>query len=229
MESRLTPTIEDYLSILLVLERDGEPVVGARLAEILGVTPPTVTNTLKRMTRDGLIAVDEKNGPYLTEQGRQAARSVMRRHMLTEWLLLRMLDWSKTHSQAHSIEHSVSEELEEALQNNLENPQVCPHGNPLPGFEHIVAHWQPLLSFEAGASIVIRRVHEFAEQNPDLLAFLETHRVMPGQDAQITEVLPFNETVTLKINGETVTLGFAVARYIFAEAASTLGDLRQGV
>ncbi|MFN3308271.1 MAG: metal-dependent transcriptional regulator [Anaerolineales bacterium] len=217
MENKLTPTIEDYLSILWVLERDGEPVIGARLAEILGVTPPTVTNTLKRMTRDGLIAVDEKSGPHLTEQGRQAAQSVMRRHMLTEWLLLRMLDWSKTHSQAHTIEHTVSAELEEALQNNLENPQLCPHGNPLPGFEHVVANWQPLLNFTAGQTVVIRRVHELAEQNPELLAFLEAHQVMPGKVAQITEILPFNETVTLQIEEQTVTLGYAVAHYIFAE------------
>lgn len=225
METKLTPTIEDYLSILLVLERDGEPVVGARLAEILGVTPPTVTNTLKRMSRDGLIAVDEKSGPYLTEQGRKAARSVMRRHMLTEWLLLRMLDWSKTHSQAHTIEHTVSAELEEALQNNLENPQLCPHGNPLPGFEHVVADWQPLLNFAVGDAIIIRRVHELAEQNPELLAFLEEHQVMPGNSALITEILPFNETVTLRIEGQTVTLGYAVARYIFAEAASSVDDI----
>lgn len=217
METKLTPTVEDYLSILLVLERDGEPVVGARLAQILGVTPPTVTNTLKRMSRDGLIAVDEKSGPRLTEQGRQAARSVMRRHMLTEWLLLRMLDWSKTHSQAHSIEHTVSVELEEALQNNLENPQLCPHGNPLPGFEHVVVAWQPLLNFKVGDTVIIRRIHELAEQNPDLLAFLEAHQVMPGNLAQINEILPFNETLTLHIEGQTVTLGYAVARYIFAE------------
>ncbi|GAB4470319.1 MAG: metal-dependent transcriptional regulator [Anaerolineales bacterium] len=217
MSNKLTPTIEDYLSILLVLERDGEPVVGARLAEILGVTPPTVTNTLKRMARDGLIAVDDKSGPQLTELGRKAARSVMRRHMLTEWLLLRMLDWSKTHSQAHAIEHTVSAELEEALQNNLENPQLCPHGNPLPGFEHVVADWRPLLSFKAGETLIIRRVHELAEQNPELLAFLEEHRVMPGQTALISEVLPFNETITLEIEGQAVTLGYSVARYVFAE------------
>lgn len=217
MESKITPTIEDYLSILWVLERDGEPVVGARLAEILGVTPPTVTNTLKRMTRDGLIAVDEKSGPYLTEQGRQAAQSVMRRHMLTEWLLLRMLDWSKTHFQAHSIEHTVTAELEEALQNNLENPQLCPHGNPLPGYEHIVAHWQSLLHFAAGDTVIIRRVHELAEQNPELLVFLEKNHVMPGKVALIVEILPFNETITLQIEGQEVTLGYVVARYIFAE------------
>jgi len=217
MSTKLTPTIEDYLSLLLVLERDGEPVVGARLAELLGVTPPTVTNTLKRMTRDGLVTMDEKSGPRLTEQGRAAARSVMRRHMLTEWLLMRMLDWSKTHSQAHSIEHTVSAELEEALQNNLENPQLCPHGNPLPGFEHVVAHWQPLLDFKVGDRLLIRRVHELAEQDPDLLAFLEAHQLMPGKAAQITEILPFNQTITLLVEGQTVTLGFCVARYIFAE------------
>ncbi|MCS6907319.1 MAG: metal-dependent transcriptional regulator [Anaerolineales bacterium] len=219
MQTKLTPTVEDYLSILWVLERDGEPVIGARLAEILGVTPPTVTNTLKRMMRNGLIAVDQEKGFCLTEQGRQAAQSVMRRHMLTEWLLLRMLDWSKTHSQAHTIEHTVSVELEEALRNNLENPQLCPHGNPLPGYEHVVVGWQPLLSFSSGATVIIRRVHELAEQNPELLAFLEEHQVMPGKAALITEILPFNETITLQIEGQAVTLGYIVARYIFAEPA----------
>jgi DtxR family Mn-dependent transcriptional regulator len=217
MSSKISATIEDYLGILLVLERDGEPVVGARLAELLGVTPPTVTNTLKRMARDGLIVMDEKSGAHLTEEGMEAARSVMRRHMLTEWLLSPMLGWSKTHLQAHSMEHAVSEELEAVLKSDLANPQVCPHGNPLPGFEHVVQGWQSLPSFETGSRLIIRRVHELAEQNPELLAFLEENLVMPGKIALVKEDLPFNQTMTLEIEDKTVTLGYSVARYIFGE------------
>ncbi|MGB9521754.1 MAG: metal-dependent transcriptional regulator [Anaerolineales bacterium] len=219
MSTKISETIEDYLSIMLVLERDHEPIVGARLAELIGVSPPTVTNTLKRMARDGYISMDEKNGTHLTERGLEAAKSVMRRHMLTEWLLAPMLGWSKTHSQAHSMEHAVSEELEAALKNDLENPPVCPHGNPLPGFEHVVVEWKPLLSFPVGSVITIRRIHELAEQNPDLLAFLEAKQVMPGRTATITENIPFNQTITLDINHQPVILGYRVAQYIYATPA----------
>jgi DtxR family Mn-dependent transcriptional regulator len=219
MSTKISETIEDYLSIMLVLERDHEPIVGARLAELIGVSPPTVTNTLKRMARDGYISMDEKNGTHLTERGLEAAKSVMRRHMLTEWLLTPMLGWSKTHSQAHSMEHAVSEELEAALKNDLENPPVCPHGNPLPGFEHVVAEWKPLLSFAVGSVIVIRRIHELAEQDPELLAFLEAKQVMPGRTATITENIPFNQTITLEINHQQAIIGYRVAQYIYATPA----------
>jgi len=168
------------------------------------------------MARDGYITMDEKSGTHLTAKGLEAAKSVMRRHMLTEWLLVPILGWSKTHSQAHSMEHTVSAELEAALNNDLENPSVCPHGNPLPGFEHVVAEWQPLLSFAVGSVITIRRIHELAEQNADLLAFLETKQVMPGRTAVITENIPFNQTITLEINHQPVILGYSVAQYIYA-------------
>ncbi|MBT7074700.1 MAG: metal-dependent transcriptional regulator, partial [Anaerolineae bacterium] len=88
--SHLSATIQDYLSLIYVMERDEEPVVGAKLAELLEVTPPTVTNTLKRMTRDDLITMDKK-GTHLTEQGWNAARVVMRRHMLMEWMMVKTL------------------------------------------------------------------------------------------------------------------------------------------
>lgn len=217
--SRPSATIEDYLSTLYVLQRDGEPIVGARLAELLGVSAPTVTNTLKRMARDGLIVTDDPQGTRLTEAGWQAASSVMRRHMLTEWLLARMVGWSKAHTQAHEMEHVVSEELEAALVNDLANPQTCPHGNPLPGCEEAVAAWVPLTGLSVGETVILRRVHELAEHVPGVLSFLEENHLLPGSRAEIVEVLPFNQTVTLSVEGKTVTLGFAVARYLFVEKA----------
>jgi DtxR family transcriptional regulator, Mn-dependent transcriptional regulator len=217
-KTRPTSTIEDYLSLLLILERDHEPVIGARLAELLNVSPPTVTNTLQRMTRDGLIAHDESKGVLLTEKGLQAASSVMRRHMLSEWLVTRMVGWSKAHDQAHDMEHIISAELEAALLEDLKNPQTCPHGNPLPGFEQEVEKWKPLTEFNPREKITIRRVHELAEEASGVLPFLEEKHVLPGTRAEIVEILPFNQTVTLKLEqGPLVTLGFGVARYIFVE------------
>ena len=213
---KLSTTIEDYLSLMYVLERDNEPVVGVHLAELLGVTPPTVTNTLKRMSRDGLIVMDKK-GTRLTKTGRESARTVTRRHMLTEWMMARMLPWSKLHGEAHNLEHAISAEVETALFEELGHPQTCPHGNPLPGCEEAVASWIPLTETSPNQKVVIKRIHELAEQNSVLMAFLEGKGIMLNAQAIVLEILPFNQTVTLEIQGQAVTLGFASARYIFIE------------
>jgi len=201
---------------MYVLERDKEPVLGVHLAELLNVTPPTVTNTLKRMVRDSLITMD-KNGTRLTKAGKQSARTVLRRHMLTEWMMARMLPWSKLHQEAHNLEHAISAEVETALFEELGHPQTCPHGNPLPGCEEAVSSWVPLTEVTLNKKVTIKRVHELAEYNSELLAFLESKGLVPGAEVTVQEVLPFNQTITLEVQGQVVTLGFASARYLFIE------------
>jgi DtxR family Mn-dependent transcriptional regulator len=213
---KLSTTIEDYLSLVYVLERDNEPVVGARLAEFLNVSPPTVTNTLKRMARDGLVLMDKK-GTRLTKSGRESARSVMRRHMLTEWMMLRVLPWSKLHREAHNLEHAISAEAETALFEELGLPQTCPHGNPLPGCEEAVSTWVCLTKIHPTQKVIVKRIHELAEYNLELMAFLESRGIIPNAQIIVLEVLPFNQTVTLEIEGKIVTLGFAAANYVFVQ------------
>ena len=217
--SGLSSTIQDYLSLIYVMERDQEPVVGTHLAELLGVTPPTVANTLKRMTRDKLITMT-KDGTHLTEQGWDAARVVMTRHMLMEWMMLKTLPWSKLHGEAHHLEHAISAMTESALMEQLGHPQTCPHGNPLPGCEKAVEKWIPLTKVAAGRAVTIRRIHELAEENAPLLEFLETKQIIPGASATVSEILPFNQTITLEVNGQPVTLGNAAAKYIFVETTA---------
>jgi DtxR family Mn-dependent transcriptional regulator len=213
---KLSSTVEDYLWLIYVLQRDQMPVVGAQLAEMLGVSAPTVTNTLKRLVRDGLITMDD-NGTRLTPEGWEAARTVVRRHMLTEWMMVRRLPWSKLHGEAHNLEHAISAESEAALLEELGHPQTCPHGNPLPGAEEVVADWIPLTEIPAGTKVIIRRIHELAEYNADLMSFLEKNGVLTNVDATVTEVLPFNQTVTLRVQGRDVALGFAAAKYVYVE------------
>lgn len=202
--------------LIYVMQRDGEPVVGVRLAELLGVTPPTVTNTLKRMARDGLLILTPK-GPRLTESGWDAARTVMRRHMLMEWLMLKTLPWSKLHDEAHHLEHAISSMTEAALMEQLGHPQTCPHGNPLPGCEEVVAAWVSLTHIPVGETVILRRIHELGEENPELLAFLERHGLLPGISLRVSEILPFNQTITVEVNDHPVTLGNITARYLFVE------------
>jgi DtxR family transcriptional regulator, Mn-dependent transcriptional regulator len=218
--SEISSTIQDYLSLIFVLERDNEQVVGARLAELLDVTPPTVTNTLKRMSRDGLVVMG-KQGARLTAAGRRSARTVTRRHMLTEWMMVGRLPWSRLHMEAHNLEHAISAESEEALLQELGHPQTCPHGNPLPGSEDAVRSWIPLMTIHEHETVIIRRIHELAEQNVELMAFLESKDVVPDKRATILEVLPFNQTITLTIDDKTATLSFASARHVFVERPGT--------
>ena len=217
MEQKISATIEDYLNILYISERDGEPASGARLAELLGVSAPTVTNTLKRMKRDGLVEMQESHLPKLTKLGEESARTVLRRHMLAEWMLIRLLSWSKVHDEAHEFEHTISKDVEAALLDELNQPETCPHGNPLPGFEESVASWVPLTQIGKGQQVIIRRIHELAEEIPGLLRFLEENGIEPGQAVVMSEILPFNQTVTLSVKEKPVTLGFSIARQIFVE------------
>jgi len=217
-DNKPSSTIENYLSLLFIFERDGEPVVGARLAEQLRVTPPTVTNTLKRMCRDGLVELDDPNGPKLTDTGREAASSVMRRHILTEWVLAELLSWAKIHTEAHELEHGISQEVEDALQREWDYPEVCPHGNPLPGHEGVVAGWFPLTDLPLNRPAVLRRVHELGEETPGLLEYLEDKGLTMGGKITVTEVLPFNQTLTVQLaNGEEVSIGLATAKYLHVE------------
>jgi DtxR family Mn-dependent transcriptional regulator len=214
----ISATVQDYMLLIYILERDQEPVVGSHLAELLGVTPPTVTNTLKRMLRDGWLTMDER-GTHLTEDGLNAAIVVMRRHMLMEWMMEKTLPWSQLHAEAHNLEHAISASAEKALMEQMNNPQNCPHGNPLPGYEQQVAGWVPLTRVEAGKVAVIRRIHELAEENTELLTYLESKNLVPGKQVTIYEVLPFNETVCVEVDGQQVTLGNAAAKYVFVETA----------
>jgi DtxR family Mn-dependent transcriptional regulator len=216
---RPTPTVEDYLMTMHVMERDYGEIIAARLAEMLNVSPATVAMTLKRMERDNWITGKGRKGIHLTETGRSAAHSVIRRHMLTEWLLVKLLrvPIALTHDEAHGIEHAISPQLEERLREVLEDPKVCPHGNPFPGCEQVTSQWIPLTELEAGQVVVIRRIHEFAEDNHDLLLFLAENGIAPGAAIKIVEILPFNQTLSVQLDGKTITLGFQAARFIFAE------------
>jgi DtxR family transcriptional regulator, Mn-dependent transcriptional regulator len=214
-----TPTIEDYLGIIYTLQRDGEEVIGARLSELLEVSAPTVTITLHRMQRDGWIVLTPAKKIELTPNGVNSAKAVIRRHMLTEWMLAKILNlpWSKVHEEAHKIEHSISNSVEMGLIDKLEDPSQCPHGNPMPGMESLSENWEPLADHTVGDQVIIKRIHEFLEDDNELMSFLETNQIFPGKKAVVKEILPFNKTITLEIDSKLVTLGYDIAKSIFVE------------
>jgi len=217
----ITPTIEEYLETIYVLTQENRPVIAAALADFLCVTPPTVTQTLKRMLRDGYITIEQRKVIVLTETGCRAAESVMRRHRLVERLLVDVLgmSWTQAHDEADRLQYAISPTLEAVLSQKLNHPATCPHGNPIPGNAPSMfdATAQRLTDFPLGARVQLTRISEQAERNVEVLAFAEENDLLPGRAFRITAITPFNGTITLEgDSNKPVVLGTPLARLIWA-------------
>jgi DtxR family Mn-dependent transcriptional regulator len=207
-----TPTIEEYLETIYALAGDGGEVIGARLAEALGVSPPTVTATLHRMLRDGLVTVTGRKEIELTAKGRSAVESLVRRHRLSERLLVDVLglDWHQVHDEACRLEHAISPQVEERLVAFLGDPDTCPHGNPIPGKRPKVEE-RRLLDAVPGDQLRVQRVGQRAESEPGLLQYLHQRGLVPGAVVTVVEVAPFNGPIVLQVGERSVPVGRDVA------------------
>jgi len=184
-----SPAVEDYLETIYELEESGIPVMRARLVERLGISAPTVSETVARLEREGFLALDDQRVVRLTERGRASATGVMRRHRLAERLLVDVLGvpWHQVHEEAHRLEHAISETLEPYLVRVLGDPGTCPHGNPIPGSANAVdlTGQLPLANVPAGGRAVVRRIDEEVEAQPATMRALEEHLLMPGCPVEI--------------------------------------------
>ena len=208
-----TSVVEDYLQVLHYLTRDGYPVIAARLVERLNVTPPTVTATLQRMERDGLIAHGPRKEILFTAEGRQVADTIVRRHALAERLLTDLLKmpWHESHEEAHGVEHALTPNIEARLLAALGNPTTCPHGNPIPGLGTLAPDEFPLDEAQTGDEVIIQRITEEAEVDLQLMKYLQEHGVEPGARMKVREATAFNALVVLEGPLGPIPLGFPVA------------------
>src|SRR5210317_68735 len=135
----LVDTTEMYLRTIVDLEEEGIPPYRARISERLGHSGPTVSQTVARMERDGLLVVEADRQLALTKKGRKKAFEVARKHRLAERLLADVigLDWSLVHDEACRWEHVMSDEVERKLLEMLGHPTESPYGNPIPGLDLI--------------------------------------------------------------------------------------------
>lgn len=128
-------TTEMYLKTIYELEEDGVTPLRARIVERLGHSGPTVSQTISRMERDGLVWVRSDRRLELTPGGREIAVSVMRKHRLAERLLVDVIgmSWVSSHDEACRWEHVMSAAVEDRLLDLLDGPTLDPYGNPIPG------------------------------------------------------------------------------------------------
>ena len=211
---RPTPTVEDYLQEIYDLRQGGKAVIAARLAERSGVSAPTAWATLQRMQRDELVELHGRHDIHLTERGKEAAESIKRRHYLAERLLVDILgmDWADAHEEAHRIEHAVSPAVEERIMKLLGNPTTCPHGNAFPGLPRPATVL--LSTLREGDEAAIDGVQEVAEEDADLMRFLQQNGMTPGTRVRVVEFASFNSTMTIEIDGRRVVLGLPSAECV---------------
>ena len=189
---------DDFLTTIFRFVEEGKPVISARLAEALGVSPATAFGTVRRMERDGLINVSRKKGIALTVAGNKVAEEVIRRHRLAERFLTDVLDiaWHKAYAEAHRLEHGISQEVADSMVRLLKNPTSCPHGYPIPGSEgytrarHIRSHLKSLSEIPKGTHVTVKRV---PEEDAELLQYLDQHNVSPSWTMKVLDVAGFRE------------------------------------
>ena len=209
----ISPVVVEYLQTLHFMLRDGQQTIGARLAERLHVTPPTVTATLRRMERDGLVTYGPHKEIRLTELGQKAAADLVRRHALAERLLTDFLKmpWDEAHEESHGFEHAITPKVEERLLAALGNPSTCPHGNPIPGLGTLAPDEFPLDRAQAGEEIILERITEEAELDLALMHHLQSHGLAPGTRLRVVRTEPFNHLMVLENPGGQAVLGIEAA------------------
>jgi len=228
--SDLIDTTEMYLKTIYELTEEGITPLRARIAERLGHSGPTVSQTVARMERDGLVVVTGDRHLELTDVGLTKAVRVMRKHRLAERLLTDVigLDWPHVHEEACRWEHVMSERVEKRLAALLDHPHFDPYGNPIPGLDEIGEERTdvrfldgvvPLTGLGAApdGSAVVARIGEPLQVDVELLVRLADAGVLPG--AQVTvERSPGVVTVGVPGSGTVLDLPVDVARHIFIGA-----------
>ena len=217
-----------YLRTILELEEEGIVPLRARISERLGHSGPTVSQTIARMERLGLVVVTGDRQLAFTEEGHARAIRVMRKHRLAERLLADVigLEWEYVHEEACRWEHVMSEQVERKLMSILDRPTLSPYGNPIPGLEELGAAPAPgvdrrelgmidwLAQPQPPATATIRRLAEPAQYEPELLAQLAEAGVIPGNTASLTRT---GDVVRVAVEGnsDAIDIPVEVAAHIF--------------
>jgi DtxR family Mn-dependent transcriptional regulator len=224
--SDLIDTTEMYLRTIFELQEEGIVPLRARIAERLHQSGPTVSQTVARMQRDGLLTVEGDRHLQLTEEGMRLATRVMRKHRLAERLLTDVigLDWELVHAEACRWEHVMSETVERRLIELLGHPTESPYGNPIPGLhelgerhsnEEFMYGLEPLSEVAVSdeqVRVVVRRISEPIQADEVLMGALRRVGALPDK---VVTVAAGAEGVLVGSGGETMEIDGEAASHVF--------------
>ena len=225
--SDLIDTTEMYLRTIFELEEEGVVPMRARIAERLAQSGPTVSQTVARMERDGLVTVEGDRHLELTTKGRAHATRVMRKHRLAECLLVDVigLDWENVHAEACRWEHVMSDAVERRLLELLDHPKESPFGNPIPGLaelgeehhgEAFMSDVEPLskAAGEESSRALVRRISEEMQKDEALMSAMRRVGALPDKTITIQATA---DGVLVGSGGESAEIFHDAADHIFVK------------
>jgi len=215
----LSKSDREALKAIYRLSGAGDAHTGV-LAERLGLSPGTITATVKKLADRGLVDHKPYKGVELTNAGRQMAIASIRRHRIVERFLADMLGyaWNEADRLATSFEHELPQEVEDRLYVALDRPASCPHGFPIPAKETAeLPLMPPLYALEPGDTAVVAVP---GSTDPEIVAFLDTLGLRPGVTVEVKEKHPFDGPLVLRVDGKERTLGSTVANQVYVQKSA---------
>jgi DtxR family Mn-dependent transcriptional regulator len=216
--AEVTEVVEEYLEGIYRLEEKSGVAKTNDIVKMLQVVPGTVTNTVERLEREGMLKHEPYKGVKLTDKGRKIALGVIRRHRLSERLLTDFVrvDWDKAHDAACRLEHGITNDVTKKLEKALGHPKTCPHGNPIPtACGGIVEEkLEPMSTLGLKESGVIAKI---TDETPEVLKYIATLGLLPGASLKIVEKAPFGGPLTVKVGGTNHALSLSMASNIWVK------------
>ena len=215
MDDTLSRADRELLKAVYRLTKDAQEAHTGVLADALGLTPGTVTVSIKRLAERGLLEHRLYRGVAMTREGRAVAVAAIRRHRIVERFLSDMLGyaWNEADRLAGSFEHDLPQEVEDRLFVALHRPASCPHGFPIPAPDVVdIPRMPPLYALEPGDVAVVAVP---GSTDADVVSFLDTLGLRPGVRVEVLEKHPFDGPMVLRVDGQDRTVGEKVANQIF--------------
>jgi DtxR family Mn-dependent transcriptional regulator len=218
--SAFTRAQQDYLKSLYLLGGDERPVPTSELAQRLGISSPSVSEMVTRLSAQGLVSHDRYRGQQLTREGRKVALELVRHHRLLEMFLVQVLgySWDEVHDEAERLEHVISEHMEQRIFEVLGRPELDPHGHVIPsrtGRVRAVSN-RSLSECQAGEKVV---VHDVSDDDPSKLREIGRRGLRPGTRIDVVAGSQFEGPIEIRVKGrrESVPLGLARAMFVTEE------------
>jgi DtxR family Mn-dependent transcriptional regulator len=216
--STFTRSQQDYLKALYQLHGDQRPVPTRELAQRLGISSPSVSEMVTRLSSQGLVEHDRYRGQQLTREGRKVALELVRHHRLLEMFLVQVLgySWDEVHDEAERLEHVISERMEQRIFELLGRPELDPHGHAIPTLAGKVRPLsdRPLSECRAGERVIVQGV---SDDDAGRLRELERRGLTPGTRVEVVAESKFEGPIAVRIKGRRVAVPLGLARAVFVE------------
>src|SRR5690242_10219056 len=216
-----TRSQEDYLKSLYLLGGDEHPVPTRDLAQRLGISSPSVSEMVTRLSAQGLVEHDRYKGQQLTREGRRVAVELVRHHRLLEMFLVQVLGyrWDEVHDEAESLEHVISERMEARIFELLGRPELDPHGHAIPSLTGKVRSVsdRALSDCQVGERVLVQGV---SDDDARRLRELQRRGLVPGTRIEVVRASEYEAPIECRIKNRRVTIPLGLARAIFVEEAS---------